>query len=83
MLDGIIHRADKRAEGVGTLTLRAGDREWTIGSGDPTATLTAPDEGELARVVGGRRTADQVRALDWTGDPEPWLPVLPLFRDDR
>lgn len=83
VLDGIIHRADKRAEGVGTLTLRAGDREWTIGSGDPTATLTAPDEGELARVVGGRRTADQVRALDWTGDPEPWLPVLPLFRDDR
>ena len=35
------------------------------------------------RVVGGRRTDDEVRALDWTGDPEPWLPVLPLFRPSR
>jgi uncharacterized protein (TIGR03083 family) len=83
VLDGIIDRADKRAKEIGTLTLRAGDRSWTIGSGEPAASLTAPDEGELARVVAGRRTDEQVLAHEWTGDPAPWLAALPLFRDDR
>ncbi|MCU1602396.1 MAG: hypothetical protein JWO22_3105 [Frankiales bacterium] len=83
VLDGIIDRARTRAEGIGTLTLQAGDRTWTLGEGAPTATLTVADEGELARVIGARRTDEQVRALDWTGDPEPWIPVLPLFRDGR
>lgn len=82
-LDGIIGQADRRAEGIGTLTLRAGDGEWTIGSGSPTASVTAPGAGELARVVGARRTDVQVLALDWTGDPTPWLDTLPLFRDGR
>ena len=83
VLDGIIDRARTRAEGVGTLTLRAGERTWTLGAGSPSATLTAPDEGELGRVIGARRSDDAVRAMDWTGDPEPWLPVLPLFRPGR
>jgi uncharacterized protein (TIGR03083 family) len=83
VLDGIIERANKRADGIGSLTLRAGDRAWTIGSGEPHASVTAPDEGELARVVGGRRTDEEVLALDWTGDPTPWLDALPLFRDGR
>lgn len=83
VLDGILDRARPRADGIGTLTIRAGDREWVLGDGDPAATLSAPDEGELARVIGARRSDDVVRAMDWTGDPEPWIPVLPLFRADR
>jgi uncharacterized protein (TIGR03083 family) len=83
VLDGIVERARLRAKDAGTLVLRAGDRSWTLGAGEPTATLTAPDEGELARVVGGRRSDEQVRALAWTGDLEPWLDVLPLFREGR
>jgi uncharacterized protein (TIGR03083 family) len=83
VLDGIIDRARPRAEGLGTLTLNAGDRSWTLGEGGPVATLTVADEGELARVIGGRRSDDVVRGLDWTGDPEPWIPVLPLFRSGR
>ncbi|MDX6219956.1 MAG: hypothetical protein QOJ48_1637, partial [Frankiales bacterium] len=81
VLDGIIDRARARAEGIGTLNLRAGERRWALGVGEPAATLTLPDEGELARVIGARRSDDVVRQMDWTGDPEPWIPVLPLFRD--
>jgi uncharacterized protein (TIGR03083 family) len=83
VLDGIIDRARSRAEGVGRVMLRAGEREWQLGDGEPLATLTVPDEGELARVVAARRSDDAVRAMDWSGDPEPWIPVLPLFRSGR
>jgi uncharacterized protein (TIGR03083 family) len=83
VLDGIIDRARTRAAGIGTLTIRAGERDWVLGEGSPSATLTVANEGELARVIGARRSDDVVRAMDWTGDPEPWIPVLPLFRSDR
>ena len=83
VLDGLIDRARSRADGVGTLTLRAGGRAWELGSGGPSAALTVDDEGELGRVIGARRSDDAVRALQWEGDPEPWLPVLPLFRPGR
>ena len=33
VLDGLIGQAGKRAEGIGTLTLHAGERTWTIGDG--------------------------------------------------
>ena len=80
VLDGIIDRARARADGLGTLTIHAGERTWTLGGGEPVATLTVPDEAELARVIGARRDDDAVRQMDWSGDPEPWIPVLPLFR---
>jgi uncharacterized protein (TIGR03083 family) len=83
VLERLVGQAGKRAEGVGTLTLRVGPQEWTVGSGTPTASVVVADTQELARVLGGRRTDDQVRALDWTGEAQPWLPVLPLFRDGR
>jgi uncharacterized protein (TIGR03083 family) len=81
VLDGIIDRARSRAEGIGTLTLSSGDETWTLGEGQPSASLRVGSIGELARVIGARRDDVTVRALDWTGDPEPWIPVLPLFRD--
>jgi uncharacterized protein (TIGR03083 family) len=31
---------------------------------------------ELVRAVGGRRSFDQIRAWDWTIDPEPYLPAF-------
>jgi hypothetical protein len=83
VLDGIVARARTRAEGLGTLTLRADGREWVLGEGAPAAVLTVPGTGELARVVGARRDDAAVRAMAWEGDPEPWIPVLPLFRDGR
>jgi uncharacterized protein (TIGR03083 family) len=83
VLDGIIERARGRAEGLGTLTITSGGGEWVLGGGLPHATLRVDDPGELARVIGGRRDDQLVRALAWEGDPGPWLPVLPLFREGR
>jgi uncharacterized protein (TIGR03083 family) len=83
VLERLIGQARKRAPEQGSLTLWAGGRSWTLGEGGPEASLRVMDTGELGRVVGGRRSDDAVRALDWTGDPEPWIPVLPLFREGR
>ena len=57
------------------LRLRAGTREWVEGAGDVAAALTA-DPFELFRTISGRRSPEQARALDWTGDPGPYLAVL-------
>jgi uncharacterized protein (TIGR03083 family) len=58
-----------------TFVIRAGSREWTIGQAEPIATVSA-DPFELARAASGRRSMSQLRAYDWTGDPEP---VLHMF----
>jgi uncharacterized protein (TIGR03083 family) len=57
------------------LRLRAGCREWVEGSGRPAAALAA-DAFELFRALSGRRCPDQVRALAWEGDPEPYLDLF-------
>ena len=58
-----------------TLLLRAVDaREWWLGAhDDPDATVVETTAYEVFRAVAGRRTADQVRAWAWSGDPEPFL----------
>ena len=62
-------------EGLPTLRMRAGSREWVIGEDEPAATVTA-DPFELSRAASGRRSWDQVRAYDWEGDPEPFKPLF-------
>jgi uncharacterized protein (TIGR03083 family) len=57
------------------LVLKADDREVVAGAGDPGATVTA-SAFELLRSISGRRTHDEIRALAWTGDPEPYLAVI-------
>jgi uncharacterized protein (TIGR03083 family) len=57
------------------LRLRAGDQEWAEGSGSPAAAVAA-DPFELFRALSGRRSLDQVRALAWVGDPEPYLDLF-------
>lgn len=52
-------------------------REWILGD-DPSVTLKA-DAFELMRAIPGRRNADQVRAYDWSADPEPFMPSFFLF----
>jgi uncharacterized protein (TIGR03083 family) len=58
------------------ITLEHGDR--VVGEGGPAGALRT-SSFELLRVLGGRRSDDQVRALDWDTDPAPWLPVLSMF----
>jgi uncharacterized protein (TIGR03083 family) len=59
----------------GTLRLRAGAREWVLGSGDPTVSLTTTPF-ELMRLLGSRRSRSQILAAPWDGDVEPFLPAL-------
>lgn len=80
VLERLIKAAGTRVPATGSVQLWAGGRSWTLGEGEPSASLRVMDTGELARVLGGRRSEDAIRGLDWTGDPEPWIPALPLFR---
>jgi uncharacterized protein (TIGR03083 family) len=52
--------------------------ERSLGEGDVVATLRVGDF-ELARVLLGRRSVEQVAALDWDGDPRPALPHFRIF----
>ena len=67
-----------RALGLPALALRYGEKERVLGEGVPGATVTA-DRWELLRVLAGRRSRDQILALDWAGDPEPYAALLPAY----
>jgi uncharacterized protein (TIGR03083 family) len=57
------------------LRIRAEHLSWDIGDGEPIATLTT-DRFTLMRAMSGRRSPAQIRALDWSGDPTPFLPMF-------
>jgi hypothetical protein len=59
----------------GTLRLAAGDRRWVLGSGGPEVSLET-EPFELLRLLGSRRSRDQVLAAGWQGDVEPFLDAL-------
>ena len=54
------------------LRIEAEDKAWTPGGDEPGATLRS-DRWELFRAMSGRRSPDQLREYEWTGDPEPYL----------
>jgi uncharacterized protein (TIGR03083 family) len=60
------------ARGLPTLEVRAGDRRWASGPDEPAVRLRT-EPFEAMRSVAGRRSLDQLRALPWEGDPEPYL----------
>ena len=47
--------------------------------GDQAAVTVTGDAYELARAFMGRRSFDQIRAFDWSGDPDPYLPHFSVF----
>ena len=64
--------------GLPPITVVCGDRKWTSeGEGDgATVTMSSVD---LLRSTTGRRTAEEVKALEWEGaDPTPWLPAFEI-----
>ena len=67
-----------KAEGLPPLRIVTEDIDRTIGEGEPRATLHT-STFELFRALHGRRTVDQVRELDWEGDPDPWMSVFFIF----
>lgn len=60
------------ALGLPPLEVRVGDRTWRWGEGEPAARL-ALEPFDALRALCGRRSTDQLRALPWTGDPDPYL----------
>jgi hypothetical protein len=48
------------------------------GQSDPAVTLTG-DRYELLRALSGRRSRPQIEAMDWEGDPEPYLGLVPAY----
>lgn len=74
-------RGDLAAHGPvpGALRLTAGGHTWDLGtgpgSGGPELAIeTSPFE--LMRLLGSRRSRDQVLAVPWQGDPQPFLGAL-------
>jgi uncharacterized protein (TIGR03083 family) len=54
------------------LEVQVGERRWSSGEGEPAVQL-ALEPFDALRSLCGRRSLDQLRALPWTGDPEPYL----------
>ena len=62
-----------RADGLGPVELRVGDRRWLAGEGEPALELELDDAWELLRSIGGRRSRAQLALLPWRGDVAPYF----------
>jgi uncharacterized protein (TIGR03083 family) len=63
---------------IPALEVRAGDHSWQLGNGEPQASV-AGEPFEVLRGLTGRRTFDEVRALGWSGDPEPYVGIFSMY----
>ncbi|GMQ86386.1 MAG: hypothetical protein BMS9Abin07_1963 [Acidimicrobiia bacterium] len=52
------------------------DRQFGVGDA---AVAVSGDAYEMARAFMGRRSFQQIRRFDWTGDPEPYLHIFSVF----
>jgi uncharacterized protein (TIGR03083 family) len=81
---GLVHMLGRglRDRDVPPLRVEADGWSAVAGRGEPGATVRTP-LSELTRALAGRRSAAQVRAYDWTGDPEPYLGSFSYFGELR
>lgn len=68
----------KWPEGTPAVRVVAGPIDQTLGNGEVAATLRT-EPYELARLTLGRRSREQILALDWEGDPSAMLGSLHTF----
>ena len=66
------------AAGIGTVEVHVEDDCVNVGSGAPVASVIA-SRFALLRTLGGRRTEQRIRALDWTGDVDAVLPLIAAY----
>ncbi len=64
--------------GAGALRVETEAGSHTFGSGDVTETCTTT-RFDFCRASTGRRSAEQIAAWTWDGDPRPELLVMPIF----
>jgi hypothetical protein len=67
-----------RATGLPAIVLRYGTKERVVGDGDTAASVSA-SRTTLVRMLASRLTSDEIRALEWDGDPEPYLAIIPEY----
>lgn len=67
-----------REDGVPPLRVLTENTSLDIGGENPEISVEM-GWWEIGRVISGRRSIDQVKALAWSGDPEPWLDHLFVF----
>lgn len=63
------------AHGLPALRLSTGNTQWTVGDGEPVATVTA-HRYDLIRAIAGRRAHTQITAMSWDRDSHRWLPAF-------
>jgi uncharacterized protein (TIGR03083 family) len=73
---GVGHRLT--ALGLPALEVRYDAKSRTFGPGEPAASVSA-EKFELFRAFAGRRSRKQIEGYDWTGDPEPYLALIPAY----
>ena len=61
-----------------TLLVVGSNEQWPAGKEEPQASVGATDF-ELMRGLTGRRTAEEIRAFEWDGDPEAYLPHFSMY----
>ncbi len=64
--------------GMPPVEVRAGDKSWIVGNGDPVVSVAA-EPFEMLRSLTGRRTREQLHGLEWSGDPEPYLDLFSMY----
>ena len=69
-----------RQLGLAPLVIAYDGKARMIGdpAGEPGARVEA-DRFEVMRALAGRRSRAQIAALDWQGDPEPYLGIIPAY----
>jgi uncharacterized protein (TIGR03083 family) len=67
-----------RGLGLPAIELRYAGKQRRVGDGEPAAVLTG-ERYELVRMLAGRRSSKQIAAMDWAGDPGPYLAILPAY----
>jgi hypothetical protein len=61
--------------GLPALGVKAGERAWVVGDGEPAADLVGTPF-DLLRAMTGRRSSAQIRAFAWEGDADVFVPAF-------
>ena len=67
-----------RLNGLAPVQFVTPEKTYLAGAGDP-AVSARVSRFELFRALSGRRSPDQIRSWDWTGDPDPYLELFYLY----
>lgn len=67
-----------RLNGLAPVQFVTPEKTYRAGEGEP-AVSARVERFELFRALSGRRSPDQIRSWDWTGDLDPYLPLFYLY----